>query len=995
MSPSSEALAESRRVLRALLSRREFLTVSGSLAAGIGGLAITGCSSGADGPTVGTSSGPSTPKPTPTPPPQLIPDGFSTVTGTVTLPTGSKLKPSELKVEVGTQVIPVSATGTFTAGVATVGPSLALLTDASGDGVLMAMFSGGAAASISPRTTAVSLLYYATAAFTLPPSLMTQALALLNNDPAIAALESAVATAVAADARALINNAAPLGPAIASALLTILGAPTAPDAPARVQSLAVPTLMLIQPSAAKNGIGVNQDDATTSLLVSNTKRRGGKVYVYQTSNKIGDTVDTKNPVVREAGPIELASTESISVINLLKDLTTYFYGSSPFQPVMLPAIPLILKPSTADQTIYSAVVVTASWKVLTLDALEPAFFHLPVYAQERDGWRSEAQTLFNNAIFGDLLLPLFCFLGGIGAITASRGVIAGVIAEAAATKASTFTWVLSNLKVGSVRGVKAAMQTIVNDAFSSDLSAQFWKPAMQGVVGEAQSRALKAESQVLTQSRWIKGAKMFEKIFAPLFALGSVAEAWDFGAVIFDTFNSDLASLWEVTLTRQKLGLTPENPRIAAGDRVNFTVDLPANVTGTYTYEWTQTSLFAKLSAVGETNVGTNITTTKRAVDLVTTGSDATPISVLVVAYDTRKLPREEIGRAGTTVSFLYPAEILPSNATLLVNQSQPFSVIVTGLLPTDVAYKWTLIGQNGTLGGQASRTTNVPQVTFNAGTVPGTATLHVDVVNGAGVRFAKADAPVTVEFPAVILPANAVIGLGALQLFSVSVTGQLPADIVYKWTLTGQAGSLGGQALRTTTTPQVTFNAGAVAGTCTLHVDVVNGAGVRFAKADASVIVERAPSITFTIAGPWDQAKMAPNGTYNYPGGNDGRYPSEGSPGIDTLFFAYNIGTREETIGVGLAVEIPSSRVLRTGDIFNRVVMGTTGLNGFQFVLAKNQADPDDPNTNQYVPPGTGTLKFDSVGRLANGTWIANYSFAITNSGGGTIVGAGAARWT
>lgn len=1011
--PSLEAVAESRRLLRALVTRRDFITASGLIAANISGLTLSGCGGSSDGGGPTTGNPPPVVPPTTPPTTPAIPDGFSAVTGTISLPAGSTLKSTDLSVDVGTQVIPVSASGTFTAGVPTSGPALALLTDASGNGVLMSMFRAGTAPTISARTTAVSLVYYATAAYALPASSMAQVLTLINNDPAIGALETAVANAVAADPHAIINNAAPLAPAIKSALQTMLGSAikrdakehaspnTSPNtsanapanAPTHLTALSVPTLMSIAPSAEQNGVMVNQDTNTTSLLVSNIKRRGCKVYVYQVSSLVGTQTTNLNPAVRETGPIDLASTENLSLFTALKDFVTFFHGSSPFQPVNLPAIPLILKPSNADKTIYHAIVIASTWKVLAQDALEPAFFHDPIYTREVVTWREDAKSLFYTTVFGDVLFPIFCFFGGIGVISASKSVVAGVVAQAAAAKSATFTRILTQLEAGSVSQVRAGIQAIVTDAFSSDLSTQFWKPLVLDVVGVAEAKALKAESQVLTQSRWLKGSKMFQAVFAPLFAVGAVLEAWDFGAVIYDTFNSELGSLWTATLIRQKLELTPDSPRVAAGDRVNFTVALPANVTGNFIYEWTQTSLFATLSGVGEANVGTNITTTKRAVDLVTTGSDANPIAVVVVGYDISKSPREEIGRAGTTVTFLYPAEILPSNATLAINQQQVFSVLVTGQLPTDTVYNWSLLGQAGTLGGQTARTTNVPQVTFNAASVPGSATLHVDVVNGAGVRFAKADAPIAVEFPAVILPPNVIVGLSAQQVYSVSVTGQLPVGILYRWTLSGQPGTLGGNTTQTTTVPQVAFTAGNVPGTGSLHVDVVTAAGVRWAKADGAVIVARAPSISITLAGPWDPTKQPPNGTYNYPAVGDARVSLQDEIGVDQIGFVYNVGT-DDTIGVFVAIHVPTGSVVKTGDTFTRYAntVNTTGT--FEFIMSNNQTDADAPGARQYAPAGTGTLKFDDVTRLTNGSWLVNYSFKITSPAGATVVAVGTAKW-
>ncbi|MEO7999792.1 MAG: hypothetical protein ABI852_20230, partial [Gemmatimonadaceae bacterium] len=343
--------------------------------------------------------------------------------------------------------------------------------------------------------------------------------------------------------------------------------------------------------------------------------------------------------------------------------------------------------------------------------------------------------------------------------------------------------------------------------------------------------------------------------------------------------------------------------------------------------------------------------------------------------------------------TFLYPAEILPSNATLAINQQQVFSVLVTGQLPTDAVYNWSLIGQAGTLGGQTTRTTTTPQVTFNAANVPGSATLHVDVVNGAGLRFARADAPVAVEFPAVILPPNVIVGVSALQVYSVSVTGQLPPGILYKWTLSGQPGTLSGQATQTTTVPQVAFTAGNIAATGTLHVDVVTAAGVRWAKADGNVIVARAPSISFTLAGAWDPTRDPPNGTYNYPSVYDGRVPLTSEPGLDQIGFVYNVGS-QDTIGVFLAIHLMASRVIKTGDTFAKYAGTPSSLDTFQFLLSNNQMDADAPGARQSVPAGPGTLKLDNVSRLADGTWVVDYSFKITNAAGATVVGVGAAKW-
>ena len=129
----------------------------------------------------------------------------------------------------------------------------------------------------------------------------------------------------------------PLGPAIKSALRTVLGSALTVDAPSHALALAmaVPTLMSVEPSAEQNGVMMNQDANTTALLASNTKRRGCKVYVYQVTTQTGNQIDNRNPAVREAGPIDLASTQNLSLFTSLKDFTTFFRGTSldPAPPV--------------------------------------------------------------------------------------------------------------------------------------------------------------------------------------------------------------------------------------------------------------------------------------------------------------------------------------------------------------------------------------------------------------------------------------------------------------------------------------------------------------------------------------------------------------------------------------------------------------------------------------------------------------------------------------
>jgi hypothetical protein len=659
--PSEWQVEEARRLLRNILSRRDFLQAAGTAVATVGGLGMIGCGSGAA--TTGTTPPPPPPPPNP---PGTIPDGLKVVSGTVSLPAGSTLKLTDLSVDVMAQTVPVTAAG-FTVGTSPTGATLALLLDASGNGVLMSIFDpSSTTVAISTHTTAVALLYYALSGYMFPDSAISQILGLLNNDPAVSGLDTAIARAVAADPRAVANNGSGIGSALVHTIQTILGTSVrapAVNTPAKL-ARAVPTLMTVTPSGTQNGVMVNQDDATTSLLISNTKRRCCRVYVYQMA--VDPPGGPALPASLAAGPFDLDSTENLGIFTALKDFATFFNGLSPWTPVNLSPIPLTLLPDTADETTYTVVLLAASPETTDVFLDDPAVFKDAHFAPFVSTWKSDTLQLLGWTAFGDVILPIMCLLLGAGTIKVTRQALAAVITAGAVAYKTTYNRVLNQLQYGSVGNIKAGLAAVIQTAIRDGDYYTLMKDECQQVIGRIEAKALAAQTAAQQTTRLARAAEMFANVMSPLLIVGAFLEAVDLGAVLIDLAGSDRATTWTARVIRQKLNLAPQNPRISSGDRQTFTVANPANTQGTtFEYEWTQTSLFATLSANGEVNVGNKITTTKRSVDLVTTGSDTTPINLVVVGYDTSKSPRQEIGRAGTTVNFLYPAEITPTNAAL------------------------------------------------------------------------------------------------------------------------------------------------------------------------------------------------------------------------------------------------------------------------------------------------------------------------------------------
>jgi hypothetical protein len=135
------------------------------------------------------------------------------------------------------------------------------------------------------------------------------------------------------------------------------------------------------------------------------------------------------------------------------------------------------------------------------------------------------------------------------------------------------------------------------------------------------------------------------------------------------------------------------------------------------------------------------------------------------------------------------------------------------------------------------------------------------DTVTGYAAFLRAELMPVT----GVLTPANPLISVGAQQVFTMTVSGSIPPDATYNWTVTG-AGSIGASV---TTGNQVTFTAANSPGPATLSVVILDANGNMLVKASTSFTVNATgcyskegslanPTSGYTIA----LNDIAPNGT-------------------------------------------------------------------------------------------------------------------------------------
>ena len=150
---------------------------------------------------------------------------------------------------------------------------------------------------------------------------------------------------------------------------------------------------------------------------------------------------------------------------------------------------------------------------------------------------------------------------------------------------------------------------------------------------------------------------------------------------------------------------------------------------------------------------------------------------------------------------------------------------------------------------------------------------------------------------------------------------------------------------------------------------------------------------IQFVVAGTWDPTQTPANGNYPYTDFLGGREASPGGGGLDILAFDYDWTPSRP--GVLLSMFVPTGEAFRAGETFSKVPSGSFPVPGqWNLLLSTNLNNPDDPNSSQRNPVGTGTLTITSLAKLSDGTFVAHYSFSILNAAGGTIIGSGVGTW-
>jgi hypothetical protein len=846
------------------LTRREVVVLLSSVAMG-----LAGCSSG-------TTTGP------PPPPP---PTGLSPVTGTVSLPVGSGLSLNSLSLKTMGQTVALGSAATFSAGVSPNAPTLALVTDANGNGIMAGFLDPTIPGSqpITPRSTGVVLTWFAIGGPFLPATVKSQILALLNADPAMDTLGGVVAQRIASSPLAIVNGDAQVASALNTALdALIAGAARTVSGAAHLED---PPTLTVTPVTDQSGVSVRPDPTIVGVKISNSYRRPVKAYVYETQTQTAGTTTDISPARLVAGPISLGEPTTFTTITELK---SFLLEPVPFKAFTIDPIPLALD-GASDQTTFEVVILGPSSK-----GVVPSFFSATRYANQVPVWNGAIDAMFARTYFCDLVYATLLEMTGFGSIlqTSPNLDVAGLATKSFAGNPFPGTPALPPAKTVFLSQFNATMASMLNDAGLADQYHGIAPTIMDSVGAQA--------LQQMSTTDWRTGVNTAGNFVLKLSGSLLGLKSGNVGKLFDDLNNADRGVLWTALLSKSLVTITPPDPSFLPGDEVALTVVLSPDLTSTYEFDWSSDSQDATFSAVGEVNTGKAINTRQATVNLITTSDDKNPIGVQVLVFDVAGGHKAQVAKTGVTVSVLPKTTITP---------------VVKGL------------------------------------------------------------------------------AIGKQQTFTVTVDASLPAGVQYIWTLTGTAGSIGVTNLVTTTVPTLVYTA-IRKGTDTLNVQVADANNKLLGKASAQINVDPDEFIQFSITGPWDPLSTPPDG--NYPKYTDflgGRVPNAGGPGLDVLAAQFD---HTPTIpGVLLSIDVQPGAFLSQGQTFSKVPSGSFPVPGqWNLLLSTDLDHPDDPNSSQRNPVGTGILTIDSVEPLSDGNYLVGYSFEIDNGGGGIISGSGAATW-
>jgi virginiamycin B lyase len=768
--------------------------------------------------------------------------------GTVHLPDGFTLAPTNLAITAALGTVPVGANGSFTVmepaggGAATV-----LLTDANDNVIMLGHVDTGNPSfnEISPTSTAVEILFFATGAFTLPQDEWPDVYRVLAIAPETATLAGVIS------ARMIVNPTAvgDMDPIIVNAInaaVTSLLSDLNTQSPRAVRAR---TNHLSKAEADTNNIDVQTAPSDTTptpgygviaspsedhlgIVLTNQSRINRYYFVYRTgyipsNGKTTDQPKNKSPWTLVAeGLLPAVSGIGGGAIRIGIDGISYYWTGKPvWKEVNTPTIPLPLDPNEPDALANSYQVYVVGMGTQYID---------PTKLKNNADFTSVDKTKFEMWLYQavkEMVWPLLTKLLPL--------------AKPDIFKDKAGTMLAINIFISQAGNAGNAWQSEIyrNPEKAWEATLDILKKSVSTAAGSKQVKdALYNLAVNLTAGIDIgpKATDLVNKFVSNLAGCIKAVDIFynvvDVASIADQVSNSNDYNIWDTLALPGKMTLEPIVGTIATTTQTApFSVKPVGFSPRTLRYVW-GSSTYGKFTTgcglVGNP-VGCDGDQTAMYSLAGTTFPNALTDTFTVKVYDSnQKLLVTLPGMVKFTTVV-----INPSNPSVRPGDHQTFTVsLTTGSVPVGTKVDWSVRGcgqqiVTGGLNGLCSVTsTSSLNVDYLAPATPVTDFLDVQLTDASGKSLGSASTQINVGSGLIFSPVRPSLSLGAQQSFTVSGANGfvLPSTATYRWTLSGATGSgdlSGGGTSKTTTTPTVTYTAPNSCTVDTLTVQViVNG---------------------------------------------------------------------------------------------------------------------------------------------------------------------------
>jgi hypothetical protein len=651
---------------------------------------------------------------------------LASASGCVELPAGSTEELSELRVQASLGSAPVAEDCTFELP-SFAGSQLAMALTPGGAPMMLGWLDGDASI-LSARSTAEALLFFALGGFAIAPNLQPQLVALIAEAPERDAVESAIATALAADSSALANGNEAVRAALAAAV----------DAMADrgvVTSMVGdddenPRNVLVNPGGPSSGITPQVGGMTFKL--QNEFRRPAYAFVDRVSYKpqFGNDVPSPLPITDFAVPptsgvtnTKEAGLDAALVIFGVQDGKPLAYAPISTEPLVLPLV------EGSKSTRYELRVVGPGQSAGALNLLTAAQL-------------AKQQDVTLEFVLKDILLA------------AVLNVLIPNSSIDELAKIEDFDDLVQDMVELAAEGAPA----IAEKAFAGDIKGalgEAWdfvseSDGFRDLILVGVSEAILHSEDFETQQAALNNARTLLKA---LQAVDAAIQTFDVGAIGAAIGMSNMADTWTLDVIAPVLRINPQSSQIDTLTDQELTVEvLDPDPGAAFTYRWTNTGISGDL--IDNQGQPSNDFESSRDTIVYRPRIDAQAgfdkVEAEVFQIDGQE--RVSIGKAQAFVTVQPPALILrPRKVSLRYDQEQDVTVeFQPAWTGGPILYRWNVTEYFGTATGVFDVDTTQASMSYKAGSgEEGIDLVHVEastVIDGKRVVVASADGELRVE---------------------------------------------------------------------------------------------------------------------------------------------------------------------------------------------------------------------------------------------------------